>query len=115
MGEDRVKSPLEQDISLKKEFGIRDENDLDDVFKLSYVRSQIEEFKKVIYRNRVDAIISQDLIERAKKDKNEALEQKGRENYSNYRNVIKQMTGAVEVMEALKKELESLVESPESN
>jgi hypothetical protein len=51
------------------------------------------------------------MIDQAAKDKNEALEAKGRENLTNYRNVIKQMTGAVEIMEKLKSELEPLVPS----
>jgi hypothetical protein len=37
------------------------------------------------------------------------MESKARENLTNYRNVIKQMTGAVEIMEQLKSELEPLV------
>jgi hypothetical protein len=36
------------------------------------------------------------------------MESKARENLTNYRNVIKQMTGAVELMEQLKDELEPL-------
>jgi hypothetical protein len=71
-----VKSPLAEDEKLVKEFDIKKDDDLDAVFKLSYLRAQIDEFKKVIFRNRVDAIISQDLVERANKEKNEGLEQK---------------------------------------
>jgi hypothetical protein len=104
-----MKSPLQADRDLAKEFGIDEETDLEPVFKLGYVRAQIDEFKKVIYRNRVDALISLNLIELSQKAKDEAMESKARENLTNYRNVIKQMTGAVELMEQLKNELEPLV------
>jgi hypothetical protein len=103
-----MKSPLQADKELVEEFGIDEASDLDPTFKLGYVRSQIDEFKKVIFRNRVDALISLNLIELSQKAKDEAMESKARENLTNYRNVIKQMTGAVELMEQLKDELEPL-------
>jgi hypothetical protein len=106
-----MKSPTTADEKLMKEFEIDESMDLEPVFKLGYVRTQIDEFKKVIYRNRVDAIISLDMIERAEASKDERLAQKGRENLANYREVIRQMAGAVKLMEQLKNELEPLVAS----
>jgi hypothetical protein len=109
-----VKSPLAEDEKLVKEFGIgiNESGDLDALYKLGYVRAQIDEFKKVMFRNRVDAVISQDLIERCDKDNNIELGNEARKNLANYRNVIKQMNGAVEVMEKFKSELEPLVTAP---
>lgn len=104
-----MKSPLAADNELVKEFGIDQQSDLEPLFKLGYVRTQIDEFKKVIYRNRVDAVISQDLVERADKDGNVDLANEARKNLSNYRNVIKQMTSACQLMIKLKNELEPLV------
>jgi hypothetical protein len=41
-----MKSPLAADQELVKEFGIDEAGDLEPVFKLGYVRAQIDEFKK---------------------------------------------------------------------
>lgn len=104
-----MKSVLQADKDLAKEFGIKPESDLDPRFQLSYLRAQIDEFKKAMYRNRVDALISMDLAERAKTDKDEALENKARENLANYRNFIKQTTGALTLLEQYISELEPTV------
>jgi len=100
-------SPLEEDAKLLKEFGIDEKKDLEPLFKLSYVRAQIDEFKKAMFRNRVDALISMDLIARAKAAKDEPLETKARENLTNYRNFIKQTAGALLFLEGALSELES--------
>jgi len=102
-----VKSPLEEDAKLIEEFGIDPKTDLEPLFKLSYVRAQIDEFKKAMFRNRVDALISLDLMDRAKEAKDEALESKARENLTNYRNFIKQTSGALKFLEKLLSELEA--------
>lgn len=104
-----MKSPLQSDKDLLKEFGIDESSDLDARFKLSYVRTQIDEFKKVLYRNRVDAVITLGLIENAKKQGKDELEGKLRENLANYRNVVRQMSQSLVIMETLKDELEKLV------
>lgn len=106
-----MRSALKLDNDLLKEFKISESSDLDPLFKMGYVRNQIDEFKKVMFRNRVDAIISQDLVERSEQDGNTDMANEGRKNLASYRNVIKQMNGAIEVMEQLKNELEPLVES----
>lgn len=105
-----MKSPITTDNELVKEFGIPASADLDPIFKLGYVRAQIDEFKKVLYRNRVDAVISLGLIENASKAGKDELEGKLRENLANYRNVIRQMAQSLEIMEKLKSELEPLAQ-----
>jgi len=106
-----AKSPLQTDKELVKEFGISEAAELAPNFKLGYVRTQIDEFKKVLWRNRVDALISEYLIAKAKADKNDALEGRFRENLSRYRNDIKQLSQSIDFMESLKNELEGLVPS----
>jgi len=103
-----LKSPLATDKDLVKEFKIPESADLETVFKVGYVRAQIDEFKKVLYRNRVDAVITLGLIDNAKKADKDELEGKLRENLSNYRNVIRQMTQSLVIMETLLDELQAL-------
>lgn len=106
-----MKSPLQADKDLIKEFDIDEASDLQSVFKLGYVRAQIDEFKKAMYRNRVDALISMDLMDRAQKAKDEALEAKAKENLMNYRNFIKQTAGALKFLEQLVNELAAITPS----
>lgn len=108
-----MKSPLSADKELLAEFDIAEESDLELVQKVGYVRAQIDEFKKAMYRNRVDALISMDLEERATKAKDELLANKARENLTNYRNFIKQTSGALKFLEHLLNELEAILPATE--
>lgn len=109
-----MKSPLSVDQSYVKEFSIPKEAELEPMFKLAYVRSQLDEMKKALFRYRVDAIISDLLIEQAKKDDKPEMESKFRENLSNNKVLVRQFAQSIQVVEKLKNELEASVEASSS-
>ena len=109
-----MKSPLSVDQDLVKEYKIPKELDLEDMFKLSYVRSQLDEMKKALFRYRVDAILSDLLIDQAKKDDKPEMESKFRENLSNNKVLVRQFSQSIQIMEKFKNELEAAVEASSS-
>ena len=109
-----MKSPLKIDQEFVKEFKISDGAELEGMFKLAYVRSQLDEMKKALFRYRVDAIISDLLIEQAKKDDKPEMESKFRENLSNNKVLIRQFSQSINIVETLKNELETAVEASSS-
>lgn len=56
-----MKSPLKYDQDRVEEFGIDDAQNevLDPVYKIAYVRSQLEEISKFLYRERVELILAE--------------------------------------------------------
>lgn len=103
------KTPLQADKDLVKEFNI--ESDLEPMFKLSYVRSQLDEMKKACYRYRVDSVISQFLIEKAQEEDKPEMEAKFRENLSQNKVLVRQFSQSIKVVEQLLDELEKEVEA----
>jgi hypothetical protein len=96
-------SPLAIDNELIKEFVITSDVDLSTDLKLAFLKAQEEEFKKVIWRNRMDLVLSKKLQE----SNDERLAEKGRQNAVEYRTTIKQLVGAVETIQQFIKELEA--------
>lgn len=109
-----MKSPSTIDQELVKEYKVGKEAELEDMFKLSYVRSQLDEMKKALFRYRVDAILSDCLIEQAKKDDKPEMESKFRENLSNNKVLVRQFAQSISIMEQFKNELEAAIETSSS-
>lgn len=60
-----MKSPLKFDQETKKEFGIKDEFDLDPTSKLAFARTQRDEIIKVLWRERIDLMVAQAQVDSA--------------------------------------------------
>lgn len=96
-------SPLKFDTKTIEKYKITEDIDVSLDYKIAYVTTQIEEMKKALYRNRLDLIITQNLIN----GDDEALEGKGRENEAQYKLFIKQTVGAIKTQLQLLKELKA--------
>lgn len=98
-------SPLKYDAGIVKEFGITAKEDVEDVIKLSYVRSQLDEIKKFLWRERVEL----QLAEAQKKSDVEALAAAASSKVADHRNNIKGIIASVRVLTELLGELETKV------
>lgn len=95
-------SPLKVDAETVKEFKIGSEADVDDVVKLGYCRTQLEEIKKALWRERTDLVIAQFQAENAEDDNIKIQHQ---QKVAEKRMLIKQFVRSVEVFDAFVKEL----------
>lgn len=87
---------------LVKDYNITPDMELNDEFKLMFVASQIEEIKKVLWREIVDYIISCNMAE----SKDEAVAMAGSTKKQEKRTMIKQFTTALRSYNELVAELE---------
>jgi hypothetical protein len=97
-------SPLKQDQAYAKELKLVD--DLTVNQKLILVNAQIDEFKKVIFRNRIDILLSTNLL----KSEDHMLASKGAENDRNFRFQARQMAEGLGTLIQLRDELDKLAE-----
>lgn len=102
-----MNSPLKIDQALVKEFEVTEELDLEPEVQLAIVRSQLDEFQKVLYRERLNTVISTLLIEKAQKEDKPELEAKFRENLSSNRMMVRQFSQSAKIVAELKRELEA--------
>lgn len=100
-----MSSALKYDEELAKEFGIKAEHDVEDVFKLTYVRTQLDEVKKFLWRERVELQMAEG---QAKSDV-EALAAKARGDVATHRSNIKGILLSIGTLNELAKELEAKV------
>lgn len=91
-------SLLKSDAKLVKDFGITD--DLTNEEKKSYIQDQIDSIKSMIWRLRVDTILNSEM-----EAKTETEEAERDAKVRSYKNDIRQMTAAVNVLNELKSEL----------
>lgn len=98
-----MSSPLDIYSQLVEEFNITHEIELDAEFKKTFVISQLEEIKKVLWRESVDYIISTKLSE----DSDEIVAQAGQTKKTEKRSNIKQFVKALSAYQELVAELEA--------
>lgn len=98
-------SPLKYDAGIVKEFGIKTVHELKNVEQLQYVRSQYDEIKKFLYRERVELI----LAETQAKSEVEVLAASARNKIAEHRNNIKGVVASLEALGKLVHELEAKV------
>lgn len=98
-----MKSPLTIDQGVVSEFGITEDIDLPKMHKIAYVKAQIDEMKKMLFRERVDIILSTKLTE----NENEGLSTQGRTKLLEKRTNTRQFAQALEVLNGYLKELEA--------
>jgi len=99
-----LKSPLGYDAEIVKEFGIKD--DIETEVKFGFVRSQLDEIKKALWRERVDLIMAETQVEKATEENVKAHHQ---QKVTERRAVIRQFVNSIEVLKALSDELEKQV------
>lgn len=95
-------SPLEYDAAVVKEFGITAAEEVEDELKVGHVRTQLEEVKKFLWRERVEL----QLAEAQTKSEVEALAAKARSDVASHRSNIKGVVVTVRVLAELLRELE---------
>lgn len=98
-------SPLKYDEAVVKELGVKAEHQLEPEAQLGYVRTQYDEIKKFLYRERVELILAET---QAKSDV-EALAAKARSDIASHRSNIKGVVASLSVLSELVKELEAKV------
>lgn len=96
-------SPLEFDKATVKEFGITEDTEPRLEWKIDYIRTQIEEMRRLSYRTRTDMIQATRLTSST----NEVIAEKARANVISGKSDLKQFTGAIETFNTLLKELEA--------
>lgn len=103
-----MKNPLKYDEDIAEEFGIDDSKSeiLDPVYKIAYVRAQLEEISKFLYRERVELILGQTQAD----SKDELIASKGAQRVTEHRNNIKQVVKSINVLKELLNELQAISE-----
>lgn len=99
-----MNSPLEYDESVIKEFAI--EHDLETEAKLGFVRSQLEQIKAALYRERVELIISQTQVDGAT---DEVMKSNHAGKLTEHRLMIGQFVRSINVLTVLLDELEKSI------
>lgn len=99
-----MNSPLEYDNEVVKEFKI--ENDLEPETKLGFVRTQLEQIKQALYRERVELVISQTQVDGAT---DEVMRGQHNSKVIEHRLMVGQFVRSISVLTVLLDELEKSV------
>jgi len=99
-------SQLDYDKALVKEFSIKEKHEPEDMFKLAHARTQLDEIKKFLWRERVELLLS----EAQTKSEVEALAASAKSKVAEHRSNIKNILLSIEVLDELVAELEAEVE-----
>ncbi len=91
-----MNDPLAVDKKIVEEFGLTGVEELDPEkdFKMAYLTEQLNQLKMMLFRSRVDLILTENLL----KSDNEAIQAKGNENRTQFRNDIRQTAGAIQTI-----------------
>ena len=98
-------SPLEYDKKVVEEFGIKASEDVEDEVKIGYVREQLDQIKKFLWRERVEL----QLAEAQAKSDVEALAAKAKSDVASHRSNLKGVVASIRVLTELLSELEAKV------
>lgn len=98
-----MKSPLQIDADIVKEFGITPELDVPNDRKLAFLHAQNEELKSMMWRERVNIVHAH----RLKESENEVLRSKGETNLTEHRNAVRQTVGGIKQVQQMIEELEA--------
>lgn len=99
-------SPLKYDEALKSELGVTKDIELSDVEKLGYVRSQFDEIKKLLFRERLELMMA----EAQTKSDLEAFAADAKSKVAQHRTQIKNIILTLGVVKSFVGELESVVD-----
>jgi hypothetical protein len=98
-------SPLEYDKKVVEEFGIKASEDVEDEVKVGYVREQLDQIRKFLWRERVELQLSE---AQATSDV-EALAAKAKAEVAGHRSNLKGIVASIRVLTELLHELEAKV------
>lgn len=98
-------SPLKYDEEVVKEFGLKLSSELTDTYKLNFARTQLDEIKKFLYRERIELLLAEG---QAKSD-TEALAAKAKSDIATHRANIKGIALSIGTLEKLVEELQSRI------
>lgn len=96
-------TPMGYLTELDERLGVKEEMDLTQDEKIIYLNAQIEEMKKFLYRNRVDVLFSENLIN----SNNSAIQNKGHQNKAEYTTNSEQCVAALRTLIELRDQLDS--------
>jgi len=100
-----MNNPLKIDAETKKTFDITPEVDNEDVEKLGFCRAQRDEYRKMLWRERVELIIAR----RQAESKDQIVQIESAKNVMSHTSGIEQFVRAIKVLNELIAELESIV------
>ena len=96
-------SPLSEYKELVKEFDLKDYHQLPADRRIAFLQAQREELLGGIWREAVNVLHAK----RLQKDENEVLRNKGNNNITEHKHMVKQFAGGVDTVDTLIKELEA--------
>lgn len=97
-----MKSPLAYDNELVKKYEI--DNDVEHEAKIGFVRSQLDQIKQALYRERVELIISEVQVEKAEDD---IIRNQHQGKVGEHKLLIRQFVRSIGVLTELLDELET--------
>lgn len=98
-----MKSALQIDADIVKEFEITADIDVPKDRKLAFLQAQLEEIKSMMWRERVNIVHAHRLMA----EENEVLRSKGQTNLTEHRNAVRQAVGGVKQIKKMIEELEA--------
>lgn len=99
-------SPLKLDAQTVKDFDIDADSDVEPEFKIGFARTQCEEIKKALWRERCDLVVAHYQVEQADDDNVKVQHQ---QKVAEKKMLIKQFVRTVKVYNELISELEATV------
>jgi hypothetical protein len=100
-----MQSPLSYDEAIKKEFNIKNEFELEPELRLGFVRTQLDEIKKFLQRERVELILAE---AQAASDV-EAIAAEAKTKVAAHRNTIKGIVASISILSQFVDELKDTV------
>lgn len=97
-----MSSPLAQDKQTVKEFKLSKVHELPTDQKLAFLQAQRQELLNGVWRERVNVLHAL----RLQNDDNEAMRNKGLNNITEHKHLLRQFAGGIDTVDALIKELE---------
>lgn len=101
------KTPLEVDEALVKDLDIKPETELTAPEKLAFLDAQIGEMKKMVWRERIDIILSNKLSQSTDK----AVANQAKNKINEHTMTLEQFLGSIETLTQLKDEMSGQVSS----
>lgn len=99
-------SPLKYDAERVKEFAISEAVDLDGVLKLGFVRTQFDEIKKMLWRERVDLILAEEQAKLFADLNKDEMVNEAKKKILSYRSNIQGYVRSLNTLKVLKDELD---------
>lgn len=97
--------PLKYDEAIVKEFGIKDNYEMDPIYKVSFARTQLEEIKKFLWRERIELL----LAEGQAQSEIEALAASAAAKVAEHRTNIKGVCLSIDILEQFVEKLSATV------